>query len=187
MPAIARSAGFARGFGLHFSFVVQSRRQIEELYRNRGEASLLDNLGAEIFFGTDNRQLCEEASARAGYDTVAATSRSRPRFLAVLRQKEQNETTHPHRRALLLPQEIRTLPAGTALMFRGAAPPFLLHRLTWYRDRLFRPLQGRPDLAPALAFSTERDDGSLPVAAVVPAGPRRRRMPAALRVPPGTP
>ena len=52
---------------------------------------------------------------------METTSRSRPRFFAFLRQKEQNETTHPHRRALLLPQEIRTLPAGTALMFRGAA------------------------------------------------------------------
>ena len=70
MRAIAKATGFARGFWMHFSFVVQSKNQVREEYKGQGEASLLENVGAEIIFGTDDPTLCKEASERAGFDTV---------------------------------------------------------------------------------------------------------------------
>jgi len=65
MRPLAKAAGFAAGFGLRFSFVVQSKNQVREEYKGQGEASLLENVGAEIIFGTNDPQLCKEASERA--------------------------------------------------------------------------------------------------------------------------
>jgi type IV secretion system protein VirD4 len=161
MPPIARSAGFARGFGLHFSFIVQSKSQISETYRHDGLATLFGTIGAEIIFGTDDPTLCKEASERAGYDTVSTISRSTPRFMGWLRPKEQSETEQAGRRALLLPQEVARMAPGMALMFRNTAPPFFLKRLTWYTDRHFRKLAGKPPVPPGISYSIARDDGSV--------------------------
>jgi type IV secretion system protein VirD4 len=105
MRPLAKAAGFAAGFGLRFSFVVQSKNQVREEYKGQGEASLLENVGAEIIFGTNDPQLCKEASERAGYDTVEALSRSTPRWMAWLRPDRQSETASLQKRALLLPRK----------------------------------------------------------------------------------
>jgi type IV secretion system protein VirD4 len=161
MPPIAKSAGFARGFGLHFSFIVQSKSQISETYRHDGLATLFGTIGAEIIFGTDDPTLCREASERAGYDTVSTVSRSTPRFMGWLRPKEQSETEQAGRRALLLPQEVARMAPGMALMFRNTASPFFLKRLTWYTDKHFRKLAGKPPVPPRISYSIARDDGSV--------------------------
>jgi type IV secretion system protein VirD4 len=161
MRAIAKAAGFARGFGLHFSFVVQSRNQVREEYKGEGEASLLENLGAEIIFGTNDNGLCKEASERAGFDTVEHVSRSTPRFLSFFRAKEQSENTSQTRRALLLPQEVARLPEDEEIMFRASAYPFLLKRLRWYKDRNFKRLVGPPPEPPVITYRLDRDDGSV--------------------------
>ena len=161
MRAIAKAAGFARGFGLHFSFVVQSKNQVREEYKGEGEASLLENLGAEIIFGTNDNGLCKEASERAGYDTVERSTRTAPRFLGWLRPKEQSETTAEQGRALLLPQEVARLPEDEEIMFRASAYPFLLKRLRWYQDSHFKRLVGRPPAPPRITYSLARDDGTI--------------------------
>jgi type IV secretion system protein VirD4 len=167
MSAFADAAGDARGFWPHFSYVVQSKNQVSEKYKGQGLASLFGNIGAEIVFGTDDLQLCKEASERAGYDTVTATTKTAPRFMSWFRAREQNETEHQHRRALLLPQEVARMPAGLELVFRASAPPFLLCRLRWYADPLFRDLQGPPPAVPAVSYTLARDDGSVQIHAPV--------------------
>ncbi|UEM08134.1 type IV secretory system conjugative DNA transfer family protein (plasmid) [Skermanella rosea] len=159
MRAIAKATGFARGFWMHFSFVVQSKNQVREEYKGQGEASLLENVGAEIVFGTDDPTLCREASERAGYDTVDNVSRTTPRFFSFFRAKEQNESTSQTRRALLLPQEVARLPVDEEIVFRATVPPFLLKRLRWYEDRHFKRLIGRPPELPRVTYQLARDDG----------------------------
>jgi type IV secretion system protein VirD4 len=163
MHPIADAVPYTLGFGLHFSFIVQSKLQVGETYKGKGQANIYGNMGAEILFGTNDPQLCKEASERAGYDTVTATSRTAPRFWSWWRRKEQNETEHQHRRALLLPQEVARMPARTELLFCDPAPPFLLRRLTWYKDPHFRALKAPPPEAPPLQCVLEMDDGTVQV------------------------
>ena len=161
MKAFAKATGFARGFGLHFSFVVQSKNQVREEYKGQGEASLLENVGVEIVFGTNDHLLTKEASERAGFDTVRAVTRSAPRFMSFIRAKNHTENTHDHRRALLLPQEVARLPAGRELMFRAAVPPFLLNRIVWYKDAAFRHLERKPPELPVVRYTLAVDDGTV--------------------------
>ena len=161
MRSIAKAAGFAREFGLQFSFVVQSKNQIKELYRDNGAASLLENVGAEIVFGTDDLNLCKEVSERAGYDTVDNVSRSMPRFFSMFRAGEQNENTSKTKRALILPQEVARMPKDKEMVFRTSVEPFYLSRLQWYTDRNFMHLATSPLDPPKIFLNITKDDGSV--------------------------
>lgn len=161
MRPLAKAAGFAAGFGLRFSFVVQSKNQVREEYKGQGEASLLENVGAEIVFGTNDPQLCKEASERAGYDTVEAESRNRPRLMAWLRLDRQSLTASLQKRALLLPQEVARMPAYQELVFRSSVPAFLLNKLRWYDDPAFARLRREPPPVPVVSYRLARDDGTV--------------------------
>lgn len=161
MRPIAKANGFARGFGLHFSFVVQTKTDLRDEYKDEGLASLLGNLGAEIIFGTNDELLTKEVSERTGYDTVENVSRSAPRFFGWFRQKEQNENTGQAKRALLLPQEVNELPDDEEIMFRKGAPAFRLKRNCWYADANFATLEQTPAEIPAITYDLKRDDGSI--------------------------
>ena len=161
MRAIAKAVGFARGFWLHFSFVVQSKHQVEEEYKDNGAASLLENLGAEIVYATDNLQLMEEVSKRAGDKTVESISRSMPRFLSFWRVQEQSETMGVIRRPLILPQDVNDLPTDEEYMFRASAPAFHLKRTEWFSDPNFKDLKGNWIRPPLVGFTLKRDDGSV--------------------------
>lgn len=165
MRPLAKAAGFAAGFGLRFSFVVQSKNQVREEYRGQGEASLLENVGAEIVFGTNDPQLCKEASERAGYDTVEAISETKPRWWAGWRWERQNRTESPQKRALLLPQEVARMRPDEELVFRASVPAFLLRKLCWYADRNFGLLARRPPPVPVVSYQLARDDGTVKIPA----------------------
>ena len=161
MRAIAKAVGFARGFWLHFSFIVQSKHQVEEEYKDQGAASLLENMGAEIVYATDNLQLMEEVSKRAGDKTVDSVSRSMPRFLSFWRASEQSETLGVIRRPLILPQDVKDLPTDEEYMFRASSPVFHLKRTEWFSDRNFKHLKGNWVRPPMIRARLKRDDGSI--------------------------
>ncbi|NOG73509.1 MULTISPECIES: type IV secretory system conjugative DNA transfer family protein [Roseicella] len=163
MRPLAKAAGFAAGFGLRFSFVVQSKNQVREEYKGQGEASLLENLGAEVYFGTSDPALCKEISERSGNDTVEVMSRSTPRWMAWLRPDRQSETAHLQKRALLLPQEVAQMPAEQELVFRASVPAFLLRKLRWFEDPSFRRLERRAPEVPKVSYTLARDDGTVTI------------------------
>jgi type IV secretion system protein VirD4 len=161
MRPIAKANGFARGFKLHFSFVVQTKTDLRDEYKDDGIASLLGNLGAEIVFRTKDELLTKEVSQRVGYDTVENVSRTAPRFFGFLRAKEQNENTGHAKRALLLPQEVSELAEDEQIMFREGAPAFRLKRNCWYADANFKHLEKMPPEPPTVTYKLARDDGSV--------------------------
>jgi len=161
MRAIAEAVGFARGFWLHFSFIVQSKHQVEEKYKDNGAASLLENLGAEIVYATDNLQLMEEVSKRAGDTTIESVSRSMPRFFNIFRVREQSETSSLIRRPLILPQDVNELPTDEQYMFRATSRPYHLKRTEWFSDRNFKNLKANWVRPPRIGFTMARDNGSV--------------------------
>lgn len=161
MRAIAKAAGFSLGFWLHFSFIVQSKNQVKEEYKGQGASSLLENIGAEVVFGSNNLELCKEVSERAGDDTVTNVSRSMPRFLSFLRSAEQQENAGQAKRPLILPQEVSRLPRDEELMFRSTVAPFHLKRTEWFSDRNFKNLKVDPAYPGEVTYTVARDDGTV--------------------------
>jgi type IV secretion system protein VirD4 len=152
-----------RGYGLRLAFVVQNKAQLRELYGQHGAADIFDNLGAEVVFGTGDLELAQELEKRLGDATVNVTTKNSPRWFAWLNLARQHNAEHPHRRPLLLTQEVLQMPGDQLIILRPGMKPMRAHKIAWWQERLFteRRLQA-PDI-PYLFVEIAMDDGTTEV------------------------
>lgn len=80
------------------------------------------------------QDVANELSERIGYDTVKACSRSGPKGLAM---RSTSETVSEHRRALMLPQELKLLPKSKAFILGAGIPPVIADKIVYYEDKAF--------------------------------------------------
>jgi type IV secretion system protein VirD4 len=150
MDTLAQAAQFVRAYGIRLAFVVQNKAQLRAIYGRDGAADLFDNVGAEIVFGTADPELTKELEERLGDATVTITTRNRPRFMSWLNWSKQGESDHPHRRPLMLDQEVRMLDPDEQLIIRPGMLPAKTNRICWYRDPQFLALRRPPPEIPEL-------------------------------------
>ena len=160
MDALAQAAQFVRGYGIRMAFVIQNKAQLRAIYGRDGAADVFDNLGAEIVFGSADPELTKELEERLGDSTVAITTRNRPRFWAWLKPSKHGEAEHPHRRPLMLDQEVARMSSDVQLIIRPGMPPMRTERIRWFTDRDFMSLQRPPPAVKALRVEIAIDDGS---------------------------
>jgi type IV secretion system protein VirD4 len=174
LSVLAASFAFIAGYGVRFLLVCQSPSQLRDpdLYGPDMAATILDNTGVELCFGTKNVGLAEELSRRVGFNTVDSVTRNRPRFWGAWQWRKQSVAAHPHSRAQLLPQEILRMRADQELVFRAGMTPILANRLRWYDDPVLSQRAMSPPEVPAIEITTPLDDGEMTVAPpfVRPAG-----------------
>jgi len=160
METLVEAAQYARGYGLRFLYVIQNIAQLRARYGADGAQDILDNVGAEIVFGTNDLQLTKELSERLGDDTIDVVTKNRPRFWASFNWQKQSEAEHPHRRPLMLPQEIAQLQPSEQIVLRAGMPPMKTQRATWFNDPTFTGRARPAPEIPRLNVSVELDDGS---------------------------
>jgi type IV secretion system protein VirD4 len=151
MPVLADAFAYVAGYNIRIMLIMQSKAQLRDrdLYGPDKAEAILDNCGLEVVFGTKDLKLTEELSARLGYDTVEAASRSGPRFWRILRRDKLNVTQTDQRRALLLPQEIQRLDPTDAILIRPGMYPISAKRIRYYLDKNFaRLLRPTPTVNP---------------------------------------
>ncbi|MGD0107269.1 MAG: type IV secretory system conjugative DNA transfer family protein [Rhodopila sp.] len=163
MDTLAQAAQYVRGYGLRMAFVVQSRAELRAIYGKDAAADILDNLGAEIIFGTADPELTKELEERLGDATVTITTRNRPRFLAWLNLSKHGEAEHPHRRPLMLDQEVAQMSPDEQIVIRAGMKPLKTQRLCWYSDPQFRDLVRPSPEIPELQIRVANDDGATKV------------------------
>ena len=157
MEKVAEAFAWVRSYGVRFLMVIQSKAQLRAAYGPELARTIMENCGVEIVFGTDDLELSREISERLGYNTVSAVSRSRAGSL--LSQKNtDSKTTSDQRRALMLPQEVRTLSPRKCIILSPGMRPILADRIIYYADKTFTKLLlkapivkpiARPEPAPA--------------------------------------
>jgi type IV secretion system protein VirD4 len=194
MPVLADAFSYVAGYNMRLMLIMQSKAQLRahDLYGPDKAASILDNCGLEVVFGTKDLKLTEELSARLGYDTVEATTRSGPRFWQIFRRDKLSQTNSDQRRALLLPQEIARLKPTEAILIRPGMLPILCRRIQYFKDRVFARLVRQPPEVPAIEIDVRLDQGkpsapaagggSSPASSAAPRGedPQRGSSPAPL-------
>lgn len=175
MDALAQGAQYVRGYGIRMAFVIQNKAQVRAIYGKDGAADIFDNLGAEVVFGTSDPELTKELEERLGDNTVNVTTRNRPRFWSWLNWSKQSEADHPHRRQLMLDQEIAQMSPDEQLIIRPGMRPMRTQRIRWWSDPEFSALPVPPPKIEALQVNVPADDGSTRVvtAASAPAQDRR--------------
>lgn len=161
MPVLADAFATVAEYGLRLLLVLQSPAQLRdrELYGPDKAEAILDNCGLEVVFGTKSQKLAEELSARLGYATVTATSRSGPAHWRALRRDRQSVTESEQRRALLLPQEITRLKPRQAILLRPGLFPVRCRRIRYFADRTFARLLRPPPIVPAIDIPVRLDQG----------------------------
>ena len=199
MDKLAEAFSWIRSYGVRFLMIIQSKSQLRGTYGPDVSRTMMENCGAEIIFGTDDVDLLREISERLGYNTVSAVSRSRPGSL--LSQKGgDSQTTSDQRRALMLPQEIRTLSPTKCIILTPALRPVLADRIIYWRDKSFtklllqapevRPIVPPPPAvdpltaAPTTALPVEEQ--AAPILSVSPLEPEPRATPTAADDEPGS-
>jgi type IV secretion system protein VirD4 len=160
MDTVAEAAQFLRGYGVRLAYVVQNKAQVREIYGKDGAADIFDNLGAEIVFGTNDPDLTKELEERLGDDTVMFTTFSKPRFWSWFNLSKQSAGEHPHRRPLMLDQEVARMSPDEQLIIRPGMRPMKTNRICWYQDRRFTDLVLPPPEIPFLNVNVASDDGS---------------------------
>ena len=106
-----------------------------------------------------------------GDDTVNIVTRNRPRFMAWANWSKQSEAEHPHRRPLLLRQEVLQMPPDEQLILRPGMRPIRAKKIRWWQEREFIARCKAPPQIPELTVEIPIDDGSDPIVQ-----PTRRRI-----------
>jgi type IV secretion system protein VirD4 len=164
MDTLAEAAQYVRGYGIRLAYVIQNKAQIRAKYGADAAEDIFDNAGAEIVFGTNDLKLAKELQERLGDNTVQATTKQRPRFWSAFKWDKHSESEHPHRRPLMLAQEISRLPPDEQIVLRAGMLPMRTKRPTWFTDPDFtsraRPVPG----IPSLSVEIQEHDGKTTVA-----------------------
>ena len=161
MPVLADAFAYVAGYGIRIMLIMQSKSQLRDrdLYGPDKAEAILDNCGLEVVFGTKDLKLTEELSARLGYDTVEASSRSGPLFWRALKKDRLSTTESDQKRALLLPQEISRLASHEAIIVRPGMLPIRARRIVYYKEALFSRLLRRPPEVRPIEVILRMDQG----------------------------
>jgi type IV secretion system protein VirD4 len=114
--------------------VIQSPAQLRAIYGIDAARNFMTNHAVEVVFAPKEQDVANELSERIGYDTVKAHSRSGPKGLAM---RATSETISEHRRALMLPQELKLLPKSKAFILGTGIPPIIADKIVYYEDKAF--------------------------------------------------
>jgi type IV secretion system protein VirD4 len=131
---LAKSVAFIAGYGIRLLTIIQSPAQLRAIYGTDAARNFMTNHAVEAVFAPKEQDVANELSERIGYDTVKARSRSGPKGLAM---RSMSETVSEHRRALMLPQELKLLPKSKAFILASGIPPVIADKIVYYEDKAF--------------------------------------------------
>jgi type IV secretion system protein VirD4 len=160
MDRIAHALQYVRGYGIRMALVVQNRAQIMDVYGSYAASDVFDNVGCEMVYGTGDEKLAEQLEKRMGDATVNVVTQTRPRWFAWRHPGKQSEAWHPHRRPLMLRQEIIQMPADEQIILRPGMRPMRAKKIQWYREPEFTRRRLDPPVIPQLLVEIPMDDGA---------------------------
>jgi len=164
MDRLAHALQYVRGYGLRIALVVQNRAQIMDVYGSYAATDVFDNVGVEIVYGTGDEKLAEQLEKRLGDTTVPVETQNRPRWFAWAQPARQHVAEHPHRRPLMLRQEILQMPPDEQIILRPGMKPIKAKKIRWYEEPAFTSRRRAPPSIPELVVEILLDDGSIDLA-----------------------
>jgi type IV secretion system protein VirD4 len=160
IPILLNSIAFIPGYNVRTLMVIQTPSQLDEVYGPNGTKIMLKTLAARIVFPPNDIEDARKISEELGYTTVKGRSHSVP-GIGGGRQRAPSTTISDQRRALLLPQEIKEMPADQEILFVEHLLPVRCQKIRYYDDKLFASrILPPPRLKPhdVSAYSGRRTD-----------------------------
>lgn len=143
---VNRANAFIAGYNLRLLTIIQAVSQLEpgELYGKEGARTLVVNHAAKIIFPPTDHEEAKQISDSLDYFTDTAVAKSRTRG----RSPSTGESRSGHRRALMLPQELKEMPKHEQIIV-GFGKPIRCKKAFYYDDAVF--VDRLREVSPALA------------------------------------
>ena len=136
MPQFQVGIAYFRGYRVKLFLIVQDTQQLKGIYEEAGMNSFLSNSYYRITFAANNVETANLISQLIGNRTAQQYSHNKPKFLDLnpgARTINQSEV----QRALLLPQEVITLPRDEQIILIESHPPIRTKKIFYFKDRFF--------------------------------------------------
>ncbi len=136
MILFKQGIAYFRGYRVRLFLIIQDIEQLKDIYEEAGMNSFMANATYRITFAANTYSTAEMISQIIGNKTVKQISRNAPVFLDLnpaSRSKHLSET----QRALLLPQEVISLPRDQQIILVESQPPIKTRKIIYYKDSFF--------------------------------------------------
>lgn len=143
-PALGRvdkyvkAIGYIRGYGLRSMMIAQSMSQLKdrELYGDEGARTLTTNHMVQIIYAPREQQDAQEYSEILGYYGMTNTSKGVSRGRGSV---TNSENSSEHKRALMLPQELREMGPDRVIVLTDNCKPIFGDKIEYWSDPAFKP------------------------------------------------
>jgi type IV secretion system protein VirD4 len=137
IPILLNSIAFVPGYNVRTLTVIQTPSQLDECYGPNGRKIMLKTLAARIIFPPNDMDDARNISEELGYTTVKSRSRTVPGVMGGSNRSPSTNLTD-QRRALMLPQEIKEMPADQQLLFVEHVLPVKCRKIKYFEDPIFK-------------------------------------------------
>ncbi|MDM0029134.1 type IV secretory system conjugative DNA transfer family protein [Variovorax saccharolyticus] len=140
---IEKASAYIPGYNMRLLLICQSKSQIRDrrLYDVAGAQSLLTNMGMQICYAPRDDDDAKDYSQMIGDMTWKGLSKSRQ----LSGKSGRSESESDQRRAVLLPQEVKTIGIDREILSMENMRPALVSKIFWYQEPV---LQARGNLPP---------------------------------------
>ncbi len=136
MVQFKQGIAYFRGYKLRLFLIIQDTEQLKDIYEEAGMNSFLANSTYRITFAANTVETANLISQLIGNKTVKQVSRNSPVFLD-LNPASRSKTVSETQRALLLPQEVISLPRNEQIVLVESSPPIKTNKIFYYKDSFF--------------------------------------------------
>jgi type IV secretion system protein VirD4 len=136
MPQFQVGIAYFRGYRVKLFLIVQDTQQLKGIYEEAGMNSFLSNSYYRVTFAANNVETANLISQLIGNRTASQASHNMPKFLD-LNPASRTINTSEVQRALLLPQEVITLPRDEQIILIESNPPIRTKKIFYFKDKFF--------------------------------------------------
>ncbi|MDG1286092.1 MAG: type IV secretory system conjugative DNA transfer family protein [Rickettsiales bacterium] len=136
MQAFQSGIAYFRGYRVKLFLIAQDTQQLKGIYEEAGMNSFLSNSYYRVTFAANNIDTANMISQLIGNKTVKQYSHNKPKFLD-LNPGSRTMNESEIQRALLLPQEVITLPRDQQILLIESFPPIRTQKIFYFEDPFF--------------------------------------------------
>lgn len=136
MPQFQVGIAYFRGYRVKLFMIVQDTQQLKGIYEEAGMNSFLANSYYRITFAANNVETANLISQLIGNKTAQQHSHNKPKFLDI-NPGSRTINSSEVQRALLLPQEVITLPRDEQIILIESHPPIRTKKIFYFKDKFF--------------------------------------------------
>lgn len=132
---IEKASAYMAGYNMRLLLIFQSNSQVqdEKLYGETGAKTMLTNMALQVCYAPRDDDDAKDYSEMIGYMTEKGLSKSRQLGPKTGRSESESD----QRRAVLLPQEVKTIGQDKEIISLENVPPALVDKIRWYQEPVF--------------------------------------------------